>query len=89
MSLKSVSVKINDQNSARIRSISYENNINVKFVGQQPSRNIQYLKDLKDVDAFSPVDKDTLIFNGLTGKFEAKPIEVEDIQLTNVDAGTF
>lgn len=95
MSFKAVSVKVNDQNSARVRSISYENNINVKVESQQDyyvksaGKTSQYLRDLRDVSILTSVDKDSLIFNGATGKYESRPINASDVILTNIDAGTF
>jgi hypothetical protein len=98
MSLRAVSVRINNQNSPKIRDISYDNNINVKVSTQQTYKvssfkyeitGVKYLKDLLDVSALNPADKDSLIFNVLTGKFESKPITTTDIVITNLDAGTF
>jgi hypothetical protein len=47
------------------------------------------LRNLSDVLAFSPIDGDVLIFNALTGKYVSKKISSTEIELTNIDAGTF
>lgn len=97
MSLRGVSVKVNDQNSAKV-NVSYGNSISVKVNNQQDYKvknvglatpGANFLRDLKDVSALSPVNKDTILFNALTGKYEARQIESDDLNLTNIDAGTF
>lgn len=95
MSLRAVSVKINDINSAKVRNISYDSNINVKVDSQQDYKvkGINYgtkrLKNLEDVVATNPQDEDVLIYNASTGFYESKKISSEEIDLNNIDAGTF
>jgi hypothetical protein len=95
MSLRAVSVKINDISSARIRNISYDSNINVKVDTQQDYKvksvgfGARRLKNLEDVSALSPQDEDVLIYNAVSEKYESKKISSDQIDLDNIDAGTF
>lgn len=95
MSLRAVSVKINDISSARIRNISYDSNINVKVDTQQDYKvksigfGTKRLKNLEDVSALNPQDEDVLIYNAISEKYESKKISSDQIDLDNIDAGTF
>lgn len=95
MSLRAVSVKINDINSARIRNISYDSNINVKVDSQQEYKvkSINYgakrIKNLEDVSALNPQEYDVLMYNASSGLYESKQITLDDINFDNIDAGTF
>lgn len=94
MSIRAVSVKVN-QNPARVGSVSYDNSINVKVDSQQDysvksvSYGIQRIRNLQDVVAFSPNDGDVLIFNAVTGKYISKKIDSTQMEILNIDAGTF
>lgn len=95
MSLRAVSVKINDINSAKVRNISYDSNINVKVDSQQDytvkslSGGARRIKNLEDVIAPNPQNDDALIFNSSSGKYESKKITLDIIGFDNIDAGTF
>jgi hypothetical protein len=95
MSLRAVSVKINDLNSAKVRNISYDSNINVKVDSNQDYKvksfnyGIKRLSNLEDVTFGVLEDGYTLVFNSITGKFDLKKISISDLDLTSIDAGTF
>lgn len=95
MSLRAVSVKINDSNSARVRNISYDSNINVKVDSQQEysvksvNHGAKRIKNLEDVSALNPQDDDVLIYNAARGVYESKPITLDEINFDNIDAGIF
>lgn len=95
MSLNTVSVRINGQNPTRVGSVSYGNLINVKVDNKQEhvvkSINLASgkLSELSDVSAQNPEDKDTLVYNASTLKYESRKIESSDINITNIDAGVF
>lgn len=95
MSLRTLSVKLNDQNPARVGSVSYDNTINVKVDAQKDykvkSANYTTLRlsNLDDVYAFSPIDGDVLVFNAIIGKYVSKKISSSEIDITNIDAGIF
>lgn len=95
MSLNTVSVKVTSPNQARIGSVSYDKAINVKVDSQKDyavktvNYGIDAIRNLKDVYAFSPVDGDVLVFNAITGKYVSKKITSSQIDITNIDAGTF
>ena len=95
MSLRTVSVRVNDQNPARVGHVSYDNTVNVKvdaakdFAVKSASFAITRLRDLQDVYALTPVDGDTLVFNAITGKYVSKKIDSSQINITNIDAGPF
>lgn len=74
-----ISVKVNAQNAQKVSGINYQ----YQVVGAH------YLRDLLDVNANSPSNKDSLIFNRDTNKFESKPITLENTFITNLDAGLF
>lgn len=95
MSLRAISVKINDINSARIRNISYDSNINVKVDSQQNYKvsgvnyGLRRLKSLEDVLATNPQNEDVLVYNAISGLYESKKLSSDLIELDNIDAGTF
>lgn len=95
MSLNTVSVKVTSPNQARIGSVSYDNIINVKVDSQKDYNvkrfgvGVDYLRQLKDVYSFNPVEGDVLVFNAITGKYVSKKITSSQIDITNIDAGTF
>lgn len=95
-SIRAISVKVNDINSARIRNIAYDSNINVKVDSQQDYKvkssgviGAKRLKNLEDVSALNPQDDDVLIYNAISGKYESKKINSESIELDIIDAGLF
>lgn len=95
-SIRAISVKVNDINSARIRNISYDSNINVKVDSQQDYKvkssgviGAKRIKNLDDVSALNPQDEDVLIYNAVSEKYESKKISSESIELNNIDAGIF
>lgn len=95
MSVRAVSVKVNSQNPVRIGSVSYDNTVNVKLDPSQDYtvKKISYGADriskLQDVYAFSPVEGDVLVFNAVTGKYISKRIDSSQMDINNIDAGTF
>lgn len=95
MSLRTVSVRVNDQNPARVGHVSYDNTVNVKvdaakdYKVKSASFAVNKLVNLQDVYAISPIDGDTLVFNSVTGKYVSKKIDSSQINITNIDAGTF
>ena len=95
MSIRAVSVRVNDQNPARVGNVTLDNTINVKvdtskeYKVKQASFNTNKLRSLQDVYAIAPIDGDTLVFNAITGKYVSKKISSSQIEITNIDAGTF
>lgn len=96
MALRAVSVKVNSQNPIRVDSITYDSTINVKLGSQQdylvklakPSP-ISRIRDLADVSALTPQDNDILIYNSDTSKYESNQLTLQNININNIDAGTF
>lgn len=96
MSLKAVSVRVNDQTAARVGSVSYGNLINIKVDSNKQDHNIKNinlaagkLTALSDLSAQNPEDKDTLVYNASTLKYESRKINSTDINIINIDAGDF
>ncbi len=58
-------------------------------VTQATSTNQTRLRDLLDVDASAASDGDTVIYNVDTDKYEVREISVDDINLDDIDGGTF
>lgn len=95
MSLRAISVKVNNQNPARVGSVNYDSTISVKVNDQQDYKvktvnlSANKLSNLSDVSAKNPHNDDVLIFNQETGNFETRQITISDINVNNIDAGTF
>lgn len=94
-SINGVSVKVNDQNPSSIGSVAYDSNITVKVDGKsdyilKTSSNVpKRLRDLLDVSASAPIANNVLIYNANTQKYETGTISVSQVDITNIDAGTF
>lgn len=95
MSLRSISVKVNNQNPTKINSVTFDNNINVKVSDQSDYKvkTVSFapnmLSTLSDVSSVNPSDGDVIIYNSETKKYEVGRIQSSEIDITNIDAGNF
>lgn len=98
-SKSSYSVKFDNPNNQKISSVSYDSSISVGFNNQKDYSvksfkyqitGVQYLKHLLDVFVPETIENgDFLIYDANLDKFVTKKISSGDIQLGNIDAGTF
>lgn len=83
MSLKTISVKVNDQNPIQIGNVSYDSSINVKVNDQQDYKvktvnlSANKLSNMTDVNSKSAQQDNLLIYNEITSIFEAKQLNMD------------
>lgn len=53
------------------------------------TRTINELKELADVVEASPQDGNTLVYNAATDKYEVKQLTISNINVDEIDGGTF
>lgn len=97
MSFGAISVKINGQNQVKVGAVEYKNNFTVKTNSQNEyivktvnlNATSAKLSGLNDVSAQNPQDGNTLVYDANTQLYVVRELTSSDIEINNLDAGTF